>query len=305
MGIDVYQIVTERIVKQLESGTIPWKKPWQSGTGFAVSHNDGKKYTLLNQMLLGFEPGEYATYKQIMEEGGTIKDPKDFRIVCTWLGNTPKKEKIIDLGTGEEVEEDQEEKIAQKRKYPPKLVYHRVYNILTQVEGVSPKYFKEIEHSNLKPDEKAEDVIRNYVERSKVTYEVRESNSAYYSPATDTVVVPLLSQYKEVSEFYSTVFHELGHSTGHKSRLNRFTDETKFGDKNYSVEELVAEMVSAIMVSICGLETEGSFQNSAAYIAGWLKALKNDRKLFVSAATKGEKAFHLILGDRVEEEKGE
>jgi len=298
MSIDVYQIVTDRVVEQLEKGTVPWKKSWSSGTGFAVSHNDGRKYSLMNQISIGFEPGEYATEKQILTEGGTIKDRKDYRLIYTWLGGTPKKEKIIDLSTGEEVEEEQEEKPVQKRKYPPKLVYHKVYNILTQVEGITPKYYKEAEKSdNLKPDEKAENMIRNYVERSKVTYEVRESNSAYYSPATDTVVVPLLSQYKEVAEFYSTAFHELGHSTGHKSRLNRFTDKTKFGDKNYSVEELVAEMVSAIMVFVCGLETDESFQNSAAYIAGWLKALKNDRKLFVQAATRAEKAFHLISGD--------
>ena len=149
----------------------------------------------------------------------------------------------------------------------------------------------------LQPIEAAEDIIYDYVKRSGVRFIAEASDRAYYSPRQDKVVVPDITQYKIVEEFYSTAFHELTHSTGHKSRLNRFEDEKSaaFGSEIYSKEELVAELGAATLVNYIGLESEKSFRNSAAYIKGWLKRLQDDPKFIVSASARAEKAVDMIL----------
>ncbi len=152
-------------------------------------------------------------------------------------------------------------------------------------------------HSGLKPDERAEKILKDYIIRSGVTLKTEHGNRAFYRPATDTIVVPEMSQFIEKAEYFSTVFHEAAHSTGHSSRLNRITDTARFGSETYSKEELVAELGSAYLVNAAGLETQPSFCNSAAYIQGWLAALKDDKRFIVSAAGKAEKAVRLIMGE--------
>jgi len=114
------------------------------------------------------------------------------------------------------------------------------------------------------------------------------------------VTVPELAQYSSVSEYYSTLFHELTHSTGHVSRLNRLSKEASFGSELYSKEELIAELGAAFLVNHVGLETDVSFRNSAGYIQSWLKALKDDKRLIVSAAGKADKAVTMILNSEEE-----
>ena len=111
----------------------------------------------------------------------------------------------------------------------------------------------------------------------------------------DTVVTPLPEQFKDRAEYYSALFHELVHSTGHATRLNRLTECAAFGSEVYSTEELVAEIGSASILATLGIETEASMSNSAAYIKGWLKALKNDKRMIVTASAKAEKAIRMIL----------
>ncbi len=119
---------------------------------------------------------------------------------------------------------------------------------------------------------------------------------AHYRPSTDSITLPLLKQFAETAEYYSTAFHELIHSTGHASRLDRLTATAHFGNEEYSKEELIAEIGAAALVNRAGLETSASFRNSAAYVQNWLTGLRNDRKFIVSAAGKAEKAVNLILG---------
>lgn len=122
-----------------------------------------------------------------------------------------------------------------------------------------------------------------------------ECDNAFYSPLTDSVTLPLLEQFSETAEYYSTAFHELVHSTGHVSRLDRLDKTAYFGNEAYSKEELIAEIGSAALVNHAGIETSASFRNSAAYIQGWLEVLKGDKRFIVSAAGKAEKAVDLIL----------
>ncbi len=105
-----------------------------------------------------------------------------------------------------------------------------------------------------------------------------------------------MDQFAEQSEYYSTLFHELTHSTGHHSRLDRLCQTAHFGSEEYSKEELVAEIGAAALNNHCGLNTERSDRNSTAYLMGWLSKLRDDKKLLVSAAGRAEKAVNLILG---------
>ncbi len=284
MSFDLFQEVTNRIVDQLEAGTIPWHKPWTGGCASAISHTTGKPYSVLNHLLLGGRTGEYLTFKQCTEEGGTVKKGEKAHLIVFW-----KILENIDQETGEIIK-------------TPYLRYYKVFHI-DQCEGITPRFDQQADPgTQLKPDEKADGIITDYVRRSGVKFRCERSGRAFYSPSTDTITVPLLLQFREAPEFYSTAFHEGVHSSGHPSRLNRLTDTAAFGGDEYSKEELVAELGSAFLMSFCGIETPSSFQNNAAYIAGWLKALKDDKRLLISAAGKAEQAVRYILGESVEQE---
>ena len=274
--MDLYQTTTDRIIRELEKGTVPWHKPWHCSTG-AISRVIGKPYSVLNQLLLP-QPGEYVTFKQAIEEGHPVRKGEKASMVFFF--------KFID---GEDKETGEVKKI-------PLLKYYSVFHI-SQCEGMKPRFAtSEPFHGSLKPDERAENILKDYISRSGVTLKTEHGNRAFYQPATDTIVVPELSQFAETAEYYSTVYHEAIHSTGHSSRLNRITDTARFGSETYSKEELVAELGSAYLVNAAGLETSSSFGNSAAYIQGWLAALKDDKWFIVSAAGKAEKAVQMILG---------
>lgn len=148
----------------------------------------------------------------------------------------------------------------------------------------------------------AETIIADYIGRAGNGFHVDRddvSNRAYYSPSGDYVNVPCLAQYTDGAEYYSTLFHELAHSTGHSSRLNRFTGSAAhaaFGSQEYSKEELVAEITAAGILNALGMESGNSFRNSAAYVKSWADHIKNDPLMYVSAATKAQAAFYLITG---------
>lgn len=273
--MDIYGEVTSRMISQIESGIIPWRKPWFS-RGKAISHATGKPYSLLNQMLLG-RPGEYLTFKQCQEAGGRVKKGEKSSMVVFW-----KWLETEDEETGE-------------KKEIPFLRYFNVFHI-DQCEGVTAKYTTEIEFTDgAKADETAEGIVTEYCKREGVKLNHEEGDRAFYRPVTDSITLPEMSQFPETAEYYSTLFHEMTHSTGHKSRLDRLDHVAAFGSEDYSKEELIAEIGAAALVNHAGLETPESFRNNAAYVQNWLRALKSDKKLIVSAAGKAEKAVALIL----------
>lgn len=294
MKTSVYQIVTDRIIAQLEQGIIPWEKPWvnTSSTSMAVSHNDGRVYSLINQMMLGI-PGEYVTYEQAKKAGGHVKKGCKASPVVFWS-----------VMTKEAKDKDGNTKIGKDGKPMmeniPFLKYYSVFHI-EDTEGIAPKYVtsKGPVADNL-PVEAIDQAINGYLERSGVTLRNYEQGQSYYAPGQDMVVLPHMSQFKNSESYYATAFHELGHSTGHPSRLNR-KGGMMFGDEGYSKEELVAEITSAVLCNHFGISTEKIERNTAAYIQNWLKALKNDPKMIVSAASRAEKAVNLILNIKKEE----
>lgn len=287
--IDIYGEVTDRIIKELESGIIPWEKPWTGVMSGAISRTTGRAYSLINQILLG-KPGEYLTYKQAIAEGGNVRKGAKGRMVVFW--KMLKRELKDDAGNT--VRDANGIPIA---KTIPVLKYYTVFHI-DDCENIEPKYKPEEMPNTAETVERAEAAIQDYTTRGKVTLVHEKQNRAFYRPSQHMVVLPLQEQFTETAEYYSTTFHELTHSTGHKSLLNRFTEnaaDAAFGSESYSKEELVAEIGAATILHELGIETKSSFRNSAAYIQSWIAALKNDKRLIISAASKAEKAVKLIL----------
>lgn len=281
MKKSVYEMITERIIEQLENGVIPWQKPWSGTHSGAYNRISNKPYSLLNQMILKHD-GEYATFKQWSDLGGKIRKGEKSEVVTFW--------KIQQV---EEINEDGEKTI----KQIPLLRYYNVFHI-SQVEGVEPK--EQLKISELEPIEEAEKIKTEYMNREHLKIFEKVTNKAFYTPTFDYIEVPCREQYQNIEEFYSTLFHEMVHSTGHKSRLDRkdIKDCLYKGDENYSKEELTAELGSAFLINMLDIETEKSFKNSSAYIQSWIKALKNDNKFIVSASSKAEKAVKYILNEQ-------
>lgn len=297
MASNVYEIITDRIIEELEKGQIPWQRPWVcvgKGYGKAVSHTNGRPYSLLNQLLLG-KPGEYLTFNQCKKEGGSVKKGAKARMVCFW-----KMLPVDKTDADGKPVMDENGKTAQK--IIPYLKYYNVFHI-DDCDGIKPKYANVTTPATpatvAEIDANAEKLLRDYIAREGITLEEVESDEAYYSPAQDLIHLPIRKQFANTAEYYSTAFHESVHSTGHKSRLDRLTTgrAAAFGGSDYSKEELVAELGAASICHALGIETDSSFKNSAAYIQSWLKALRNDKRMIVTAASKAEKAVALIFGE--------
>ena len=297
---DIYNKVTNRIIEQLEKGVIPWEKPWKVSASFIKGAEDLRKlafnrvtksaYSLINQMILS-KPGEYASFKQWTERGGKIKKGAKAEMVVFW--------KWLKYEDKQNVDEDGNPKI----KDIPYLRYLQVFHI-SDVEGVEPLKLDNKEEQTeepisptFDPVEEAENTITAYSERENISISFG-GDSAYYSPSSDSIQLPeRFSFQKNGAEFYSTAFHEITHSTGASHRLARGFSGS-FGSNAYSREELVAEIGASAMLNILNIETTRSFKNSVAYIQSWIKALKNDNKLIVTASARAEKAIDYIFNGK-------
>jgi len=275
VGKSVYEIITEKIIAQLEKGVVPWHQPWTNSCA-AVNWKTQKPYRGINNFLV--PPGEYASKKQILEAGGRIKKEefKNSHIIVFWLWK-----------------EFEDEETEEKKKFA-KPIYYRVWDINKQCTGLKSK--RKQETYNHDPIEKAEEIINNYPNGPTYTFEPGE---AAYFPTLDKINCPPIQDFKVPEEYYSTLFHEMIHSTGHKSRLAR-TFGT-FGDEKYSKEELVAEMGAAMLCGIAGIENN-TIENSASYIKSWLSALKDDNRLIFHASAQAQKAVDYILENTEEDQ---
>jgi antirestriction protein ArdC len=225
------------------------------------------------------DPGEYLTWNQITQAKGSLIKGSKAHLVVFWKQSSYTK--LKDDGEKEE-------------KTIPCLRYFNVYNI-KDCKGIESKLQDQIIiHNN--PIDEAENTVKDYLKRSNCKLEFIEgSDRAFYSPSEDKIVMPIIHQFNSSEEYYSTLFHENVHSTGHTSRLKRLTKNASFGSQVYSKEELVAEIGSTILCNEVGFDTSKTFQNNVAYIQSWLKALRNDKTLIMSASSLAEKAVNLIL----------
>lgn len=275
---DVYEIVTDRIIDLLEQGVVPWHKPWAGGSNQIPSNLVSKKaYRGVNVWLLscaGYSSPYWVSYKQATELGGQVRKGEKSTLVVYW-----KMFENIDKATGE-------------KKTIPMLRYYNVFNV-SQCDGIKVPESDEIVTIDFDPIDEAEKIVNNMQKKPRITH---NDQRAYYDRANDYVNMPNKETFDKVESYYSVLFHELTHATGHEDRLGRLQkDVSRFGDSSYAKEELVAEMGASFLCATSGI-IERTLDNSAAYIASWLKALKNDKKLVVSAAGKAHAACDYILG---------
>jgi len=287
MRNDVYQIVTDRIMALLESGTIPWRKPWKGGEP-PQNLISRKPYRGINIFILNatrFGSPYWLSFRQVQGIGAMVRKGEKAFPVVFW--------KMLDRHS--------EESESEKKNRVPLLRYYNVFNI-DQCDKVNPSLLPKPVTKEFEPIEHCEKLVAAMPKPPKV---VHGGGRAMYSPAEDMVTMPNAASFDSPEFYYSTLFHELTHSTGHTSRLGRpgITEPIRFGSDPYSREELVAEMGAAFLCGHCGIENR-TIQESAAYIRGWLDCLRNDRKLMVHAAAQAQKAGDFIRNVQDQTDEG-
>jgi antirestriction protein ArdC len=275
----VYQIVTEQILKQLESGVAPWRKPWR--TEPPCNLVSGKEYRGINTFLLasqGCGSRYWLTFNQANKLGGHIRKGEKSSIVTFWNIGEEKTVRDADGNTS--------------KSKPFLLRYYRVFNV-EQTEGIREKLGLGNTIPRVPSIEQCEQIVKQMANSPAIQQDAR----AWYRPSTDTVGMPSRNAFNSAEEFYSTWFHELVHSTGHASRVGRegIEDIAAFGSESYSKEELIAEMGAAMLCGVTGI-SPATIPNSAAYLQGWINRLRGDSKLLVSAASQAQKAADFIQG---------
>ena len=271
----VYDIVTDKILESLDRGTVPWRKPWSAGLPRNAVTN--RPYHGINTVLLGMSPYQdqrWVTYKQAGELGGNVRRGEKSTLVVFW------KQLQVD-----------DDKDGESAKTIPLLRYFNVFNVL-QCEGLNLGTM--VDTNTIEPLAAATAIVDNMPNPPSIAHD--GGGRAYYVPSRDSVHMPAVNAFDGAGEYHSTLFHELTHSTGHKSRLNRESLDTPapFGSPIYSREELVAEFGAAFLCAQAGIDN--TIDNSAAYISGWSKALKADKRLVITAASQGQKAADFIVG---------
>jgi antirestriction protein ArdC len=277
--VNVYGIITDRIIKQLESGVAPWRKPWSAK--LPVNLMSQKPYRGLNVLTLasqGYPSRFWLTFNQANKLGGKIRKREKSSPVIYW-------------NIGEEREYTTRD--GQTRTSKPFLLrYSNVFN-LSQTEGINLPASALQEARTNNPIEDCEQIVAGMPNRPGL----EQSDKAWYAPGRDVVGMPSIGLFRSSEEYYSTFFHELAHSTGHASRIGRdgFESVQSFGSESYSREELVAEMGAAMLCGVTGIENR-TIENSAAYLGTWIERLKSDSRLIVTTASAAQKAADYILG---------
>lgn len=276
---DAYQVFTDRIIAALERGTVPWRTPWRArGHRNALS---GRPYRGINLLVLAltalerrFEDARWLTYRQATLRGGHVRRGEHGAQVVLWKW----------------LEREDEADGEPTPRYPLLRLF-TVFNV-AQCDGLEPPPPDGVQAFD--PLERAEAIVVGYVGGPAVDF---DADRAYYVPSRDEVHVPPLASFRDAHGFYATLFHELAHSTGHPSRLSRegYQTSARFGSETYSREELVAEFAAAFLGHEAGIDPS-CVEQSAAYIASWLRALRDDRRLAVVAAALAQRAADHILG---------
>ncbi len=281
--LDLYQVVTNRIIHLIEQGVAPWRNPI-AGQELSLPNNlnSGRSYRGVNVFLLAMKAWEegyrspwWLTFKQAKERGGKVRRGEKSTLVIFWKQYVTK-----DRATGEEIT-------------VPVLRYFRVFNT-EQCEGMSVPEESLAERPQVEALPACQTIVDGFPLPPTIHY---GGSQAFYRPTEDLVSVPELSSFSSTKEGYATLFHELAHATGHSTRLDRGLDRKlrPFGSPDYSREELIAEMTAAFLCAESGI-TPATIENQAAYLQGWLKKLKAESRLVIVAAGSAQRAADWVLG---------
>ena len=282
----INEMITQKMIERISAtGTLPWRKPWVSQDARPQNLISRKPYRGVNAFLLhmmGYAQPYFLTMKQANQLGARIRKGEKAMPVIFWKFIEP----------DEQIEDPEKKGYAMLR-------YYQVFNV-AQCDDLPEEKIPKIEKPDREvfPIAEAERLIEDMPNRPEIEY---DRSYAAYSPMVDTVYMPTSDMFMGDEAFYSTLFHELTHSTGHKSRLARkgVTDLNRFGSHEYSKEELVAEMGAAFLCGHCGILPQVE-DNSAAYLNGWLDRLKADPSMLVTAGQQAQKAYDYIVAEAFE-----
>lgn len=279
MKTDIYTQITDKIIAMLEQGVRPWNRPWEvSGMGAHPLRANGARYKGINTVMLwyamqeqGYTSPYFITYKQALAEGGHVRKGEKGHTVVYASKFTK------DAGTDAE-------------KTIPFLKGYTVFNV-AQCDGLPEKFFpKAVERTPVEKIAHAEAFFARHNANIKIG-----GDAAFFVPSQDYIAIPAIEAFHSPEQYYNVLAHEFGHWTGHASRLNRSFDSRGFGSEGYAKEELVAELCAAFVAAHLGLSPEPR-EDHASYIASWLKALRNDKRFIVSAASHATKAMEYLTG---------
>lgn len=272
---EIYEKITNQIISELEKGKIPWLKPWKCS--WPANLKTGKSYKGVNVLLLSiknYTSRYWATYNQIKGLGGRVKRGEKSTQIVFW-------------------------NVYEKEEDERKFFFLRTYNVFNadQCVGLEHARLDEEKENQDKPThQKIKDCDSIFDKWTNKPSLSTAGDVACYSPLADQIKMPHLSKFDNAEGYYSTLFHEATHSTGHKSRLDRegVQGTSFFGSVTYSKEELIAEFGAAFLCGITGIQNSATSKNNAAYIQSWLKVFKNDPKIALQAASAAQKAVEFI-----------
>lgn len=266
MNSKVAEIINERLVKSIEKGTAPWVRPWRISGVRNQNLKTKHEYTGINAMITavsGFASPYWLTFNQVKEINGKVRTGEHGTQVVFWSFLDSKTEKMKD-------------------GRPKQISFMRYYTIFnaSQIEGIESRV-PEAPPFIPKPPS----VIDSYTRSGpKVSH---GGDKAFYSVSGDHVGIPAMNMFGGESQYWQTLFHELAHSTRHSSRLDR--------NLGYAKEELVAEIAACYMMNECGMEPD--IEESASYLDYWMRQLREDPMLFISASSKADAACRLMLNE--------
>ena len=288
---DLYREITDKIIAELEQGIVPWVQPWTSGKqlcplGLPVNGLTRRSYSGINILLLwsaleerGFASPYWVTFKQCIAMGGSVRKGEKGTHVYFADKFVPQKEKTRAAETGDE---------------PNAIAFLKRYTVFNaeQCDGL-PKGL--IAAPVTKSERQIMPEAEALIAATGADFRIG-GDQAFYVPSEDFIRIPIQTAYADQINYYLTAFHELGHWTGHKTRLDRNLT-TKFGTADYAREELVAEMATAFVCASLGIVPT---VRHADYIGNWLQVLKEDAKAIVKAASLASKASDFILAFKAE-----
>lgn len=293
-----YQIITDKVLQMLEAGVAPWRKPWLD-TGLPKNLNSGKPYRGINTFMLsmcgsaaGYGSPYWLTFNQAAARGGHVKKGEKSTPVVFWKIRDRKP-----VAGGEDDPSDDAEAntsnpttVVKAREFPV-LRHFYVFNV-EQCAGIEYPQPQVAEHP-FTPIERCEQIVQKMPRPPTIEMNL---SRAFYSASRDLVNMPKPELFSSPEQFYATLYHEIGHASGHVSRLNResLVEAAPFGSSTYAKEELIAEMTATFLCSEAGIE-QATIENAAAYLQGWLSKLRSDPKLVVMAAAAAQRAADFIL----------
>ena len=292
--ISLYEEVTNKIITMIEKGVAPWRKPW-STYGQARNYVSGRSYTGINYLLMNNTKHSipyFLTFNQVKELGGKVKKGAEAEMVIYF--------KVFYKDSNDNTLTPEEANARRLKGEEIKSLrfirYYSVFNVsdIEEVE-LDLNRFNEAKLTDNERIERCEQIIRNIPKPLELKQ--IDANRAYYHPTLDYINMPDIKQFESSEHYYATYFHELIHSTGHSTRLARpeILDYSGFGTTPYSKEELVAEIGASFLSSFTQIDYDSVYLNSASYLTGWLKVLKQDSKFIFKVSAEAQKAVEYIL----------